>query len=193
MKYSISLSVALGLACFAFSARADTKLGGAVQLLPVGSITAAAGGDSETTDADTAVGLSGFVEFGLGPNLSIGLAPRLLLNVKGESGTESAEQLDLAVRLVAGTAVGTGNTRVYGFIAPGYSVLFIPDWPDGISNPAGLILGFGGGLAFKVQPGLELTTEIGYQLGFQSVTEMGETLDLTTKFLHLGFGVLARL
>jgi hypothetical protein len=181
------------LAAPAGPALADhVRVGGTVSILPVGQIHAAAEGfGSDSADTATAVGLGGMVEIQLATNVAVGFAPRLLLNVKGEDGDESAQELDLAVRLIGNAPVG-GVTQLYGFVAPGYSILFIPEWPDEVGNPAGFIFGLGGGAAFDLNPQFRLGCELGYQLGWQQVTEQGATLELQTDFLHLGMTAMAR-
>ncbi len=181
------------LAAPAGLARADqVRVGGTVSILPVGQLHASAEGvGSDSVDAATAVGLGGLVEVPLTNNLAVGLAPRLLLNVKGEDGDESARELDLAVRLIGSVPVG-GVTELYGFLAPAYSILFIPDWPDGVADPAGLALGLGGGASFDLSPQFRLGGEIGYQLGWQQVTEQSDAIELETDFLHIGVTAMAR-
>jgi hypothetical protein len=175
------------------SARAErVRLGGTVSLLPIGQAQVEAGEVSESEDTATAVGLGAVVEVQLLTNLAVGFAPRLILNVKGEEATESAKELDLAVRLIGNVPVGE-MVQLYGFAAPGYSIIYVPDLPDGISNPAGLILGFGGGVGFDINPRFRLAAELGYQPGEQQISEEGETVDLNISYLHLGVSAMARL
>ena len=152
--------VGLFLAAPIASARAErVRLGGTVSLLPIGQAHIEAEGLSQSADTATAVGLGGVVEVQLLTNLAVGFAPRLILNVKGEDATESGKELDLAVRVIGNVPVG-GMVQLYGFAAPGYSIIYVPDLPDEISNPAGFILGFGGGVGFDINPRFRLAVEL---------------------------------
>jgi hypothetical protein len=175
------------------SARAErVRLGGTVSVLPIGQARIEANELSASEDTATAYGLGGIVEVQLLTNLSIGFAPRLLLNVKGEDGTDSAKELDLALRVIGQLPISR-IAQLYGFAAPGYSILYFPDWPDEVSNPAGFIFGAGGGVGFDLNPQFRLAVELGYQLGAQQVTEQGQTAEVETSFLHLGVSAMARL
>jgi Outer membrane protein beta-barrel domain len=192
-RFLVCSLVGLFLAAPVASARAErVRLGGTVSLLPIGQAQLQAEGVSETADTATAFGLGGVVEVQLLTNLAVGFAPRLLLNVKGEEDTESAKELDLAVRVIGNLPVG-GSVQLYGFAAPGYSIIYIPDLPDEITNPAGFIFGFGAGVGFDLNPRFRLATEIGYQLGGQQVSVEDETLDVEISYLHLGVSAMARL
>jgi hypothetical protein len=182
----LSLFVALG------SARADRlRIGGSFSIHPVGQIKAGVG-DTDTVDTETAFSLGGALEYQLHPNFAIGVAPRLILNLKAEDSTESAKEFDLALRLVGGAPVAQ-NIQIYGFGAPGYSMLFPADWPEELDNPAGFIFGLGGGVGFDINPQFRLAGELGYQFGSQQVSEDGVTLDVNTSFFHLGVVAMALL
>lgn len=185
--------VGLFLAAPLASARAErVRLGGTVSILPIGQARLEAQGLSESEDTATAYGLGGLVEVQLLSNLAVGFAPRLILKVQGQDATESGKELDLAVRLIGNLPVGH-TVQLYGFAAPGYSIIYIPDWPDELSNPAGFIFGFGSGVGFDINPQFRLAVELGYQLGWQQVSEQGETVDVELSYLHLGLSAMARL
>jgi hypothetical protein len=169
-----------------------TQLGVAFEILPLGKLTLEAA-DVISASADTAVafGVAPAVDFALAPVFSIGLAPRFLFRVRGEGGDESATQLDLRARALLHPRLSPA-VRLQAYVAPGYSILYIPDWPDELDRPAGLVLAFGGGLTYDVSQEAFLSFDVGYQLGFQKVSEMGESVDVKTRFLHLGLGAGAR-
>jgi hypothetical protein len=183
-----SFSVVLLLAAPLGAARADNlRLGGTVSVLPVGQLHAEAEGfGSQSADTATAVGLGVMFEVQVLTNVAVAVAPRLLLNVKGEDDDQSAKELDLAFRLIGNVPVSR-LAQLYGFVAPGYSILYVPDWPDGLDNPAGFVFGLGAGVAFDVNDQLRLAGELGYQFGAQKVSEQGQTLELESSYLHLGF------
>jgi len=186
----------LGLTLPARSVLADVgevRVGGTVSILPVGELHAEVEDfGSETVDAVTAFGLGGVIEVQILTHLAVGFMPRLLLNVKPEDEDGgSAEELDLLLRLTGFVPVGD-TVQLYAFAAPGYSVLFIPDWPGELSNPTGFIFGLGGGTAVDINPRLRLTAELGYQFGNQGLTEQGRSVELETSYLHVGMSAMAR-
>lgn len=172
------------------------RFGAEIALLPSGSLSAAANNQTISVDTATAVGLGAIVQFPLNDIFTIDIAPRLLFNVKGTNDTDSATELDLRARLTAGGYVAP-SVRLYAAAAPGYSIIFPPDTSGGgieMSNPKGFTVGLAAGAAFAVQPRMQLTTEVGYQFGFQSTTvTSGSTsvdADLKSNYLHLAVGML---
>jgi hypothetical protein len=172
------------------------RIGGELALLPVGTLTVDTGSEKASFDSAVTLGVGGVLQIPLNEIFTIDLAPRIVFNVKSENDTDSATELDLRARLTAGGYV-TPGTRLYVAVQPGYSFLFLPiDPPAGVemSTPSGLTLGVAAGAVFRVSPGVHLTSEIGYQFGFQATTlrASGQSLDIdvTASFLHLAGGVL---
>jgi hypothetical protein len=163
------------------------QIGISAEVLPIGELVLEVPGLSFTGDLETAFGISASFEYVVPPAFAIGFAPRFIFGIKGEDGTDSAQQLDLRARARVQTQVSR-TTGFYAFVAPGYSILFVPDWPREVDRPAGFVLGFGGGVALTVGARGFVSFELGYQLGFQKVSEMGESADVKTNFFHLGFG-----
>jgi hypothetical protein len=174
------------------------------QLLPVGDATLADDFESSTFDFDVAFGIAGQLDVDLGPNLSIGAAPRLIFNIDPEDAVNEADgwtQLDLAARATAHGRLPDSNTSLYGFLSPGYSFVFLPrlfhERDVRFDNPSGFVLGIGGGFVVDVDPSLSIVAEAGYTWGFQSTTATdGTTSDSVgweTEFLHLGVGVRRRI
>jgi hypothetical protein len=179
--------------------RPAVRIGAELALLPLGKLTAESGSDKASFDSVTTLGIGGVLQIPLGNIFTIDLAPRIVFNVKSEEDTDSATELDLRARLTAGGYVAP-KARLYAALEPGYSFLFLPiDPPPGVemSNPSGLTFGIAGGAALRVSPGVHLTTEVGYQFGFQSSTveALGQSVDIdvTASFLHLAGGVLVDL
>jgi hypothetical protein len=173
------------------------ELGAQAQVLPLGSVS---GNDSDDDlDYSTSFGIQLQGDYFVHPNVSVGLAPRFILGLKpdvdGYDG-DSASQLDLAAR-VTGHAPVAPKVDLFGFVAPGYSFVFLPDEanPFEIDNPSGFIVGLGGGASYQVTPSLAIVGELGYTLGFQgSTVELGSEstdVDYNSNFLHLGLGVKA--
>jgi len=162
------------------SARADLHLGAQVNVMPVGTIEAGA----ISTDAAVAFGLQGFIDYGLTRNFYIGAAPQLILNVKSKDSDSSAQELDLFGRVMLRLPVAPG-IQLFGYLAPGYSVIFVPDKPPGVSNPTGFVLGFAGGISYSFTRELFLAGELGYQIGFQST----DGNDFRSRYLHIGLAL----
>jgi hypothetical protein len=172
-----------------------TWIGGSFGLSPVGTLKAKAtlGGNTldTSTDAATAFQINGLLDFHLSPLFSIGFAPGIIFNVKGTGDTDSGSELDLPIRLALGGPVAP-TVRLYGFVSPGYTVLFPPsDDQNATGHPSGFMIGFGGGASFRVAPGIRLTGELGYQFRFVSTTVQGADLSLQVNYLTLAFGIVA--
>lgn len=174
--------------------RSALSLGGTLGLSPVGSLDSqlAAGGLTLSADTETAYGFGGVAEFRVTPNVSIGFAPSLVFNVKPEAGNDAGTGLDLPLRLIAGA--GSSRARVYGFLAPGYSVLFLPDSQPidfDLGDPSGFSFGLGLGGGFSVARGLALTAELGYQWRFLSSAPRGIDIEVDYNSLTFALGFLA--
>jgi len=169
------------------------SIGGTLGISPTGKFKVEFGDDTFTADTATAVGLGGLLEYRVNRNVAIGFAPNLIFGVKGQDDDESGTQLDLPLRIAVGGPVAP-KVRLYGFVSPGYSVLFSPDRVDdqtGFGNPSGFMLGFGGGAGFRVGRNLTLTTELGYQFRWLSTdieTVIG-TLNVPVEVNYLTFGI----
>jgi hypothetical protein len=167
------------------------RLGAQVEILPLGTLEASAGGQSSSTDADIAYGIGATFDYDITPNFSIGAAPRFIFNVNGkDSNDDAGKQLDLRVRATAHFPVAP-QIQIYGFVAPGYSIVMLPSGA-GIDDPKGFAIGFGGGLTYDVAPKVFLSGEVGYQLGFQSTKVLDQDLDAKTRYLSIGLGAGAR-
>jgi len=168
-------------------------LGGQLGLSPIGTLKADAFGMSASSDAATAFEVGGRAEYHITPLLAIGFAPSILLNVKSKDADNSGSQLDLPLRLIAGGEVAP-KIRVYGFAAPGYTILFPPsDSMGNTTHPSGFMIGFGGGVGYRVAPRFSLNGELGYQFRFISETESlgGQSVDVSAQFNYLTFMVAA--
>jgi hypothetical protein len=169
------------------------RLGITLSPMPVGTFKAAAGGLSASSDAKFAFGIVPTFDYNINEYLFVGLAPQIILNViPKDADGKAAKELDLRAR-VGGNAKVADTIRLFGYLAPGYSIIMFPDKMDGLSNPAGFVLGFAGGALFDLTPSVFANAEVGYQVGFQSVSFMGASADLKTNYLHIGLGIGVRL
>ena len=172
-------------------------LGGHLGLSPIGTLKAEILDQSMTFDASPAFEIGGHVEIQLTPLVSIGVAPAVMFHIKASDDNDSASELDLPLRVIVGGNVAP-RVRLYGFAAPGYTIEFLPDTGTiDIGHPHGFMIGFGGGIAYRVAPRVALTGELGYQFRFLSETVQGPlgSVDITQQnnYLTFGFGVMAGL
>ena len=198
MKHAhLIVAVAASLVAVSTAAHAGgTLVAAELQFLPSGEIHGDVGPFEGTSDTETAFAVAAIADYVVTPNISVGLAPRFLFNIKGEDGDDSGTQIDLPVRLTGRFPVGR-KAAVFAYLAPGYSIIFPPDWPEQLDNPAGFVLGGGGGGAFQISRNLAVVGEIGYTKGYQGGTETNSTplgditveWELDTSFFHLGVGI----
>jgi hypothetical protein len=204
MKSTLALFLSMALLAPAIAHADATRHKGIAaadfELLPSGtfdgSFPTPLGTISGSQSLDTAYGVGLLFENPINDLISVGLAPRFLFNVitKNDNG-DASNELDVRVRVAAGHEL-IPKLRLYGFGAPGYSVIFPPKNNNGDTvHPNGFVIEAGGGLSFALTPSLLATFEVGYQWGFQSWsddTALGTLKgDASTSYLSLGFGLAA--
>jgi hypothetical protein len=185
-KHALFTAIVGTLAVSSVAHAGGARVGGNLEMLPMGTVSASDGSDSASADLDPAFGIGGSADYDVHPNVSVGAAPRFTLGIKTENDEKSAKELDLMLRVTAHYPV-LPAMQVYGYASPGYSMIFLPD-NDG-ENPKGFALGFGAGAAYAISDRAFVTGELGYQLGFQAFKIQGTSLDFTTDLLHFGVGV----
>lgn len=171
------------------------RLGVSLAPMPGGKLKVASGSASADSDLAFAFGLAPVLDYSINQFLFVGLAPQYIFNVKGKDSTGSAgSELDLRVR-VGGNAKVADTLMLYGYLAPGYSILMQPDSdkPNGADNPKGFVLAFAAGAMLDFTPTFFGTGELGYQVGYQKTTFAGTDIDVKTNFFHIGIGVGYRL
>jgi hypothetical protein len=179
----------------ASTAEAPTKasVGAQVELLPVGSFHLGTDQQSMDPSAAVAYGIGGTFDYAVHEHVSIGVAPRLVLNVvpTGDDFDEAddATELDLRARLKVHTPVAPG-VEAYGYLAPGYSILFDDD--EDVDSATGFAIAVGAGATYDLTPAMYVSGEVGYQKGFQSVEIQNVDVDVNASYLHLGFGAGTR-
>jgi hypothetical protein len=180
------------------------SLGAQIELLPYGQISG--GTDSATIDSDAAFayGVAANLDFHVNRYLSIGLAPRMILNVTSKDADDDQEdddalkQVDARVR-VKGTFPVAPVVDLYGYVAPGYSWILADQnkfGPLTIDDASGLVVAFAAGASFDLSPGFFLNAEVAYQLGFQTTTasvgDLDGDFDFKSDYLSIGLGAGAR-
>ena len=170
-------------------AESKMRLGLTLIPMPFGSLKTNALGPDISTDTAFAFGIMPVFDYLVLPNFFVGFAPSYTLNVKSKDATgDAAKELDLMVRIGGGLPVAE-KIGVYGYLSPGYSILFPPEG----DKPKGLMLGFHAGGMMDVAPNVFVNAELGYQLGFQKVTFQGTDIDLKSNHFQIGLGVGMRL
>lgn len=154
------------------------------------------GGDkSDITweDLKTAYGVGLSFGYKVIAGLSVGIAPQILLNVKGKENDpyDASKEWDIMARIAYEYTV-IPKLDVYGEVLPGYSIIqfaggrtYVGEAP---SNPKGFVIGFGAGAAYDITDQFFANLGIGYQMGFASFsTPMGDQA-ARTKFLRIALG-----
>jgi opacity protein-like surface antigen len=166
------------------------------ELLPLGTGKQSIGGQSMSQDAALAYGISAAFDYAVTPYLSVGLAPRLVLNIKpsDQEGGTTDKEIDLRARVLGHVAVAPG-LEIYGAVSPGYA--FVLPGTDGVDTAKGFAIAGAAGLTYDVSPALFLGAEVGYQRAFTSadiMTAPGQKVstDLDLSYMHIGIGAGTR-
>jgi hypothetical protein len=121
------------------------------------------------------------------PFLSVALAPQMLFNLKPDN-EDSAHELAVFVQTTGHVALKSQwDFNVY--VAPGYSVLIVPD----ADSAKGLAFRWGGGPMFHLSEHISLAGEFSHQIGFQKTERDGGDVDMQTTFVSLLAGIRVRL
>jgi len=148
--------------------------------MPVGSLK----GSGTSVDLKFAFGVLPFFDYSLTPNFFIGIEPQYTFNVKPKSATgDAGKELDILLRVGGGAPVAD-KIQIYGYLSPGYSVVYPPTG----SNASGLALGVHAGGMMDLSPTMFLNAELGYQLGFQKVSVGGTDFDTKFNYFQIGLG-----
>jgi Outer membrane protein beta-barrel domain len=161
------------------------RLGLTLIPMPFGSLKTNVLGGEISSDTSFAFGVMPVFDYLVNPNFFVGFGPSYTLNVKSKDGSgDAAKELDLMLRVGGGLPVAE-KIGVYGYLSPGYSIIFPPEG----DKPKGLVLGFHAGGMMDVASNVFVNAEIGYQLGFQKVSFRGTDIDLKSNFFQIGLGV----
>jgi len=169
------------------AAGSKMRLGLNVVPMPFGTLKYSVLGFSGSSDTKFAIGAFPFFDYLFTPNLFGGIAVQYTFNIKPKDGNgDAAKELDIMLRLGGGGYVAD-KLQLYGYLSPGYSIIMVPS-DAGTNNPKGFMLGFHAGAMYDVTPGAFLNLEVGYQLGFQSVSQGGVSADFKSNFGQIGLG-----
>ena len=120
------------------------------------------------------------------PNVFVGAAPSYTFNVKGKD--DMGDCVEAARPPAAGRLRACPSARSSastGMRRPGYSIISPPEG----DSAKGLVVGLHAGAMYDVASNLFLNGQLGYQLGFQKLSDV----DFKTNFLQIGLGVGMRL
>lgn len=166
------------------------------ELLPLGSGDQTLAGASMSRDTALAYGISAGFDYAVLPYLSIGVAPRLVLNVKPKEaadGTDADKEVDLRARIVGHFPVAP-KLEIFGAVSPGYT--FVLSSTEGVDAAKGFAIAGSAGVTYDVSPSVFLGAEVGYQRAFTStsITLGGQSMstDLDLSYMHVGLGVGTR-
>ncbi len=165
------------------AARSESKMRIALDVVPMpflGKLKASAGGIDISSDAAFAFGVMPIFDYSINSNFFVGIGPMYTFNVKGkDSSGDAAKEIDIMLRVGGGAPVAD-KVQVYGYLSPGYSIISPPQG----DSPKGFVVGAHAGGMMDVTPSAFVNAEVGYQMGFQSVSGV----DLKTSFLQIGLG-----
>jgi hypothetical protein len=165
------------------------ELGLAFLPMAFGKITSPFGTKEITGGASFAYGGSFALSYRVFAGLSLGFAPQAIFNVQYKvypsqlMAPGAATEYDLLAR-VGYTIPIVESVAVYAELLPGYSIIAL----QGASPAKGLMLAMGGGVAMDMTDRVFANIGAGYQVGFQSVSQMGMTLDNNSRYLRVALG-----
>jgi hypothetical protein len=156
---------------------------------PIGSLKTNIGGVDLSTDAAFAFGLRPAFDYSINEYFFVGASPQFLFNVKAKDANSSAKELDLLLR-VGGHAPIADKIHLYGYLSPGYSVIYPPEGND---NASGFVLGVTGGAIYSFPGTLFAVADLGYQFGYQKISAGNVEFDLKSSYLLIGLGAGVKL
>lgn len=121
------------------------------------------------------------------PFLSVALVPQMLFNLRPNQ-EDPAKELEVFVQ-TTGHLVLKRQWDLGLFVAPGYSVLILPN----ADNAHGLAVRWGGGPMFHLTKQISFAAEFSHQIGFQGAKRESGNVDMETSFFTLLAGIRFRL
>jgi hypothetical protein len=118
--------------------------------------------------------------------VSVALAPQMVFNLRPQ-GQPAARELDVFVQ-TTGHLVLSPRWDFNAFLAPGYSVLYIPAADDA----SGLAVRWGAGPMYHLSEHISVAVELSQQIGFQDTVRNSDTVDMATSFVSLLAGIRLR-
>jgi hypothetical protein len=164
-----------------------------LELLPTGTTKVSGGDASMSVDNATAFAIAAAFDFSASKYVTLGVAPRMILNVNSSDSTGgSSKELDLRLRLLGHLPLGH-QLEVYGYVAPGYAIVMPSDDSD---SAKGISIAGATGLTYDVSPTLFFNGEVGYQYApthtHVTVVSQRVPVDVDVSYLHIGVGAGTR-
>lgn len=157
-----------------------------LRFAPIGQFSAHANGASESADLETSMGIRPYFDFAVSEQLSIGFAPQVIFGVRTQYDDTSAKQFDLMARGSFRLAKSDRLTPIL-YASGGWSTLRLPE--SRVGHPSGFTFDIGGGIAYDISPRASVSAALGYQSSAMGLTVQGDTVGISTSFLHFGIGV----
>jgi hypothetical protein len=181
------------------AAAADTKFQVGIAFLPMligkqkESGTVSGFKIDQSNDLKFAYGVGITASYVIIPGLSAGIAPQAIFNVipKNASG-DAAKEFDIMARIAYAYPV-IPQLSVGVEVLPGYSIISLPSSMSNqggvkVDNPKGFVIGFGATAAYDINNMFFANLGVGYQMGFQSTSVAGSSVDSKTSFLRILVG-----
>jgi opacity protein-like surface antigen len=163
------------------------------ELLPIGRTKVSVGDESMSVSNATAYAIAAAFDFSASKYVTLGFAPRMILNVNAEDndGGDSKE-LDLRLRLLGHVPLGH-QFEAYGYVAPGYAVVMPSDDSE---SAKGVSIAAAAGLTYDVSPTVFFNGEVGYQYApthsHLAILNQRIPFDADFSYLHVGIGAGTR-
>jgi hypothetical protein len=144
------------------------------------------------TDRALAGGLA--LDYACGDVLFLGVGSQYVFWVQDalSEGPAEGSEIDIRARIGASSYL-TEAWQLFGYLAPGYSLLVPTRGARTPNGPRGLVIAGAVGAAVDLLPALFLSGEIGYQEGFQTGQQEGVTFDHQTRFMQVGLSLGVRI
>jgi hypothetical protein len=150
----------------------------------LGKIKSNFGGTDTSLDAAVAFGVMPVFDYSITSNFFVGFGPMYTFNVKPKDAMGSAaKELDLMLRVGGGVPVAE-KVQIYGYLSPGYSII----WPSMGNKPKGFVAGAHAGGMMDITSSVFVNVEVGYQMGFQKVAFGNADVDSKTNYFQIGLG-----
>jgi hypothetical protein len=140
------------------------------------------------------VALAPALDYALGESWFVGLNPQYVVWIRGPSATGPVVGSEIDVRgRIGAQARSFDRLSVFGYLAPGYSVILPSPDLGRMNKPRGPVVAGALGMALDVRPTVAFSMELGEQYGFQTGKKDGSRVDYRTHFLYIALGLRLQL
>lgn len=161
------------------------RLGLTLVPAPFGTLKSGTPGAEFSVGSQFAFAVMPVLDISRAHHLFVGFAPCYTFNIKAKNGPDdAASELDLLLRIGAEVAA-TDRIQLYGYLSPGYAFMY--GLPTGVSA-RGPVIGLHAGGRLDLTATFFVNAEVGYQMGFQTVSTSGSNPDWYASFFQIGLG-----